>query len=112
MKKTVIAVCVFGLAAVAAQAQGQTNQDKRVTGYLQRANCQAAREHARQQQQAAQKTKVKAKENTPKKKGNAQSKVSVKSSAPVTPKAQQKQTLSGPFEKMNEHTWRHFIRAH
>lgn len=64
MKKTVIAVCVLGLAAVAAQAQGvardfnefgkmygnNTPQGKRVTGYLEQANRRAASEHAREQQ--------------------------------------------------------------
>lgn len=64
MKKTVIAVCAFGLAAAAAQAQGvardfnefgrmyrNSEQGQRITDTLEKANRQAASEHARQQQQ-------------------------------------------------------------
>ena len=117
MKKTVIAVCVFGLAAVAAQAQGvardfntfvDSKQDKRVTGFLEKANRQAAREHAREQQsrqhadapaasaagnnqsgaQAAP-AQPKAKAKSAGKKGNAQGNTSGKPAAPAKPKAKQ-----------------------
>lgn len=121
MKKTVIAVCVFGLAAVAAQAQGvardfntfgemygnNSAQGKRITGTLEKANRQAAREHARQQQQAQQPqtarpaaankqsgaqaapAQPKAKAKSAGKKGNAQGNASGKPAAPAKPKAKQ-----------------------
>lgn len=122
MKKTVIAVCVFGLAAVAAQAQGvardfnefgkmygnNSAQGKRITGTLEKANRQAAREHAREQQsrqhadapaasaagnnqsgaQAAP-AQPKAKAKSAGKKGNAQGNASGKPAAPAKPKAKQ-----------------------